>query len=458
MKVILLSKSCLLLLLFLTLESAYSMDSTKSHSESSSVQTARERKSADRVSGKSVAELQGTDRLLLSESSTLTPANEQPSNAKLKASSEDTVQKFDELLKMISFPLQERAEQVLETIRPAVMPPSNNERRVAVNAEPNKPLFDIEQNLATIAERKQAASNATEVNRENLALADVAVKQAEFKKLGSLWSQVEEVCLLLQEERNQLSELITQIELSQSLLESQHQLDIKKTFAKSKPLVQNKIASLKKAIIPHEKMVFYLFRGAKTIDEWMHEMWTNDFSFAIASSSGKGIVDPVMAQVEEKNSYKNGASLLQIFAANHVEDEDDAIASFFYEVADFAYDEMEKMQQEQAANIMKRNGDILDFCSNLNAVQRQIREDDDLSKQVDQEAASLYQEAIRLHKANSLIIMEMVKELMSGNDVDPVSKSRSQNYSESAYQCELKASNHLPHAEAVPSDNGNEGT
>ena len=86
---------------------------------------------------------------------------------------------------------------------------------------------------------------------------------------------------------------------------------------------------LTKTIVPHEKMVNFLFRGTSIMDEWIHKLWTKHLILAVSSSRAEGADDPGIEEEEKENCYKNSVAILQIFAANHSEDEDQEIASFF---------------------------------------------------------------------------------------------------------------------------------
>lgn len=352
------------------------------------------------------------------------------------------------LLRAASFPIIRRSTELPRT--PLVTPPRNKASITRIWKEGSipklglsEPLSAIEQIIAIAFEKNKAASAAVNANHAILTEAARSVQQVEFNKLANLWVNVAEVSSLLQDETNQLRELTRQMELSHSLLESESVMSIETASSQNKKLAQDEINLLTKTIASHEKTVHFLFRGTTIIDEWIHNLWTNHLIFAVSSSSDVGADDLETREVEKENCYKNGVSILQIFAANHSEDEDQESASFFARVAESEYSKMQDMiseNKERCDEIIERNKRVLAFCSTVDSLQEKIRENKDLATQASQERiAVLYGEAVQWHEENCRLIMSMVEQLISDSELDPALENRSNALSDLASGAELQA-------------------
>ena len=358
-----------------------------------------------------------------------------------------------QLLIAASFPITRRSSSMLVPTTPLVTPPRNKAAAAISWKEGpipklglNEPLSNIEEIIATASVKNQAATAATaatDANQEGLTEAALLVKRGEFNRLANLWIKVIEVSSLLQDETNQLRELTRQMELSQSLLQPQSEMGVEMPFSQHQKLAQDEIDSLTSSIAPHEKMVNFSFRGTTIIDDWIHDLWTNHLIFAVSSSSVADVDLPEMQELEKENSYKNGVSILQIFAANHSEDEDQESASFFATVAESEYKNMQNIaleNQEKRDEIIKRNKNILAFCSTIDSLQEKIKTNVDLAKKTDQErVAILYGEAAQWHKENCCLIMSIVQQLILGHEVDPSCERTSQDLSTLASGAESQA-------------------
>lgn len=350
------------------------------------------------------------------------------------------------LLRSASFPVTRRSSpppetQLISPLKNRVVATTSSNKRSIPTLELHEPPIDTEQIIAMASEKNEAALAAADANRASLTATTLSVKQGEFRKLANLWVKVAEVSSLLQDETNQLRELTRQMELSQSLLESQSEIDIENAPSRKKKLLQDQIDLLRRTIIPHEKRVNFLFRGTSIIDQWIRDFWTNHLIFVTSPSSVADVDDPEMQ--EKENCYKNGVSILQILAANHSEDEDQESASFFAAVAESEYSNMQHIaleNQEKRDEIMERNKSILAFCSTVDSLQEKIKENKDLAKESTQErVTSLYEEAIQWHEQNCLLIMEVVEQLISGNEATSELERRSGVLSELASGAELQA-------------------
>ena len=307
----------------------------------------------------------------------------------------------------------------------------------------NLPTY-IEQIIATASEKHNAAVAAANANNERLGETALAVKQREFNKLANLWVKVAEISSLLKDETNQLRELTKKMELSQSLLQRQREIGIEQSSLQKKQLAQDEMDLLTKTIVPHEKMVNFLFRGTSIMDEWIHKLWTKHLILAVSSSRAEGADDPGIEEEEKENCYKNSVAILQIFAANHSEDEDQEIASFFATVAESEYERMQSVtleNQDRYDEIIERNKSILTFCSIVDSLQEKIRENKGLANGAIQErVSSLYGEAVEWHRENYHLIMSIVEQLISGNEVDLASsENRSKILNELASGAEAQA-------------------
>ncbi|MBX9578232.1 MAG: hypothetical protein K2W97_07135 [Chthoniobacterales bacterium] len=308
----------------------------------------------------------------------------------------------------------------------------------------NERLSDIEQIIATASEKNKVASNAASAIDINLVETASSMKKNDFNTLANLWAKLVEVSSLLREETDQLRKLRMEIERSPSLLQSQSEIPIDQASFEKKRLAQDEIDLLTNAITHHEKMIHFLFRGTTIIDEWIHDLWTNHLIFAVSSSSDAPVNDLGMMEVEKENCYKNGVSILQILAANHSEDEDQEIASFFARVADSEYDKMKNIfldNSERRDEIIKNNKSILAFCSTVNSLQEKIRENKDLAQQSPEErAVILYQDAVQWHREHCHLIMSMVEQLILDNEGDLASsENRSKILNELASGAEAQA-------------------
>lgn len=440
MKVVPLFRSYFLLFLLLVFRSAYSMDIFKLGSDlKEPQQQEREQQVRKRADIADMAEGQerSTDDTLPHEQQNVNSGNNEV----------NTHKKDYRLLRTTSFPLTRSLNHLLDIasyvtppITPPITPPRKQnltalflKQKSAINTVLNKPLLYLEQIILTASQKKQAALDVAKMNDDSLTTDALSLKQEEFTRLGNLWIKIEEMSSLLQEDRHQLRELLTQVESSQASLESEKQMGVEKNFSESEQVVQNGIVLLNRTITSHEKMVFFSFRAAEIIDALIHGVWSS------WDESGQELG---LEQMEKENCYKNNVSILQLFAANHAEDEDERIASFFEKVADHEYAEMQKMNKDRNDKIMERNKNILEFCSDIDFIKEKIKEDKDHRLQTDhKEEAMFYDEAIQWHKNNCEIMMEMVEQLMSDKQVDPVLQVRSQKLNELADECENKATN-----------------
>ena len=355
-----------------------------------------------------------------------------------------------QLLRAVSFPITRRSSSIVVPTTPLVTPPRNKAAATMSWKEGpipkldlNEPLSHIEQIITTAVEKNAAALVAANANHETLTEAALSVKQEEFNRLANLWIKVIEVSSLLQDEKNQLRGLTRQMELPESLLQPQSEMGDEMPFSQHQKLAQDAIDSLRSTIAPHEKTVDFLFRGTVIIDDWIHDLWTNHLIFAASSSSVADVDLRGIQEFEKENSYKNGVSILQIFAANHGEDQDQEIASFFATVAESEYKNMQNIALENQVKrdeIIERNKNILAFCSTVDSLQEKIKKNVDLAQKADQErVAVLYEEAAQWHEENCRLIIRIVQQLILGHEVDPSLENTSQELSNLASGAELQA-------------------